>query len=391
MARIIISGYMVRHPLAGNMLAYFHYVLGLHRLGHEVLYLEESGWPSSCYDPVGQTYVDDPHVGLRAVRDLLARYKLDIPVVYVNRDSGKIEGADWDELKRILRAADLLLNVGGVCWLPEFTLCRRRALVDMDPFFTQVGRFGWRLEEHQVFFSYGVNIGRPGCTVPTCGLEWLPTVPPVVSEIWRQRSEPSTHVFTTIANWSAYGTVTYRGERYGQKDEQFLALLDLPAHTSQKLELALSGAGPEVVELLTSRGWLVRDSGAVSTGAPRYQQYITDSRGEFSVAKHAYVKTHSGWFSDRSVCYLAAGLPVVVQDTGFSEWLPTDQGVLVFSSMDEAADGLERINADYPAHRSAAREVATKMFDYKVVLPRLLKSALSTNVLQGSPVARPES
>lgn len=371
---------MIRNPLAGNMLAYFQYVLGLHRLGHEVVYLEESGWSYSCYDPLNGEYGDDPHPGLGAVRALFAAHGLDIPIVYVNRDSGLIHGAERGDLKGMLRATDLLLNLGGVCWLPEFHLCSRRALVDMDPLFTQIGRFGGEgMDYYHAYFTYGANIGRPSCTVPTGGVDWVPTVPPVVPEVWQTvgRSQFSQEgVFTTVASWSAYGATTYQGHRYGQKDEEFLRLLDLPRRTSQKLELALSGTSAEVAECLRAAGWRLRNGGEVSRDVRTYQSYIVGSRGEFSAAKHAYVRTRSGWFSDRSVCYLAAGLPVILQDTGFTDWLPSGRGVLAFSSLEEAASCLERVDAEYEAHRRAANEIAGATFGYRTVLPQLVDAAL---------------
>lgn len=384
MVRIVICGYMIRYPSAGNLLAYFHYVMGLRRLGHEVLYLEESGWPGACYDPHTGDYGDDPGPGLRAVRALLAEHASVVPVCYVDRDSGAVSGADWAGVKRMLAASDLLLNLGGVSWLPEFALCRRRALVDMDPFFTQIGRFGGSLlADHHVHFSYGANIGHRSCAIPTGGVDWLPTVPPVVPDLWAEGAtglaEPGDgsavgdRPFTSVANWSAYGAVTYRGEHYGQKDEEFERLLDLPQRTSHPLELALAGAGVEVVERLRTAGWLVRAAGEVCIDVPTYQAYVAGSRGEVSAAKQAYVKTRSGWFSDRSVCYLAAGRPVILQDTGFSEWLSTGRGVLAFSSVEEAVDCIEKVNATYPAHRRAASETAAQTFDYRVVLPKLLE------------------
>jgi hypothetical protein len=309
-------------------------------------------------------------------------YGIKIPVCYVNRDSGNVEGAEWKDMKHMLADADLLLNLGGVCWLPEFRFCRCRVLVDMDPLFTQVGRIGVDCPNgHHVHFSYGVNIGTHDCTIPTNGIDWHPTVPPVVPEIWqgskfaRNNCGQADAPFTTVANWSAYGSVIYRGEHYGQKNEEFLHLLELPDRIEQKLELALSGCNEETERLLRTAGWSVRDGAEISMNMPKYQTYISRSRGEFSVAKHAYVKTRSGWFSDRSVCYLAAGRPVILQDTGFSKWLPTGKGVLAFSSMD-AADCIERVNADYPAHCSEAKQIAEQKFSYKVVLPQLLDSAL---------------
>jgi hypothetical protein len=178
---------------------------------------------------------------------------------------------------------------------------------------------------------------------------------------------------TTIANLNAFGAVTYQGEHYGQKDEEFLRFIDLPSRTSQTIELALKDSHG-VRERLRSAGWLVRNAGEVSTEVPTYQAYITSSKGEFSVAKNGYVKTHSGWFSDRSVCYLAAGLPVILQDTGFNEWLPAGHGVLAFSSVEEAAECIQRVNAEYPDHCRTARELAQSTFSYKVVLPKLLEA-----------------
>ncbi|MDZ8185426.1 MAG: hypothetical protein RMX96_11300 [Nostoc sp. ChiSLP02] len=376
---------MIRYPVAGMLLVFFHYLLGLARLGHNVFYLEESGWSQSCYDPVRQEYSDDPQQGMAIIHAVMAQFGLQIPICYINRESGQIWGATWDDLKQMLKEADVLLNIGGVCWLPEFRLCRRRTLIDLDPFFTQIGRFAVEdLDEYQVYFSYGVNIGKSDCTVPTRGIDWHPTVPPVVPEIWHKsvaaNEQPIAESlmdapFTTIANWSAYGGVTYAGEYYGQKSEEFLQLLNLPNHTAQRLELALSGANEEIKTQFLRAGWLIQDGGAVSVDLATYQTYLISSRGEFSVAKQAYVKTHSGWFSDRSVCYLAAGLPVVLQDTGFTDWLTTGHGVLAFSSLESAVDCIERVNADYPAQSLAAREIAEQIFSYKVVLPRLLETA----------------
>jgi hypothetical protein len=389
-ARIVVCGYMVRHPLGGNLLAYFHYVLGFHRLGHEVVYLEESGWSGSCFDPVKRDYGDDPQAGLHIVRALFAAYGLDVPVIYVNRDSGRVEGADWDEVRELLEGTDLLLNVGGVCWLPDFRLCRRRALIDMDPLFTQIGRFGAEgRDDYHTYFTYGVNIGKPGCTVPSGGMDWIPTVPPVVPEMWYDSERrglgniPEGSAFTTVANWKAYGATTYHGERYGQKREEFLRLLSLPNRTVQTLELALAGVGTEDRHRLRAAGWSVRNAGEVSEDVRAYQAYITGSRGEFSAAKHAYVKTRSGWFSDRSICYLAAGLPVILQNTGFTDWLRADHGVLAFSSVEEAADSLERVNAEYQTHCDSARVIAERHFSFRAVLPALLDRTLAKGADRG--------
>jgi hypothetical protein len=375
-ARIVVSGYMVRHPFAGNLLAYFHYVLGLVRLGHEVVYVEESGWPYSCYDPETSLWCDHPSTGLRVVRALFAAHDVDAPVIYVNRDTRDIEGAGHDELECRLREADLLLNIGGVCYLPPFLLCGRRALIDMDPLFTQVERFGARaLADYHAHFSYGANIGQAGCTIPTCGINWRPAVPPVVLDLWEWGCPRAGAPFTTIGNWGSYGKIAHQGASYGQKDEEFLRLIDLPRHTAQRLELALSGAEADAGRL-EQAGWLVRDAGVeIGMDVTGYRQYIRASCGEFSVAKNAYVASRSGWFSDRSACYLAAGLPVVLQDTGFSRWLPTGRGLLPYATLEEAADRLGQVAGDYALHRRAAHAIAAEVFAHDTVLPQLLDRA----------------
>jgi hypothetical protein len=286
---------------------------------------------------------------------------------------------DTVEMRRHISEADLLLNVGGVCWLPDFLLCQRRALVDMDPFFTQIGRFAVEgLDEYQAYFTYGANIGRAGCDIPTNGKTWLATVPPVVPEIWNTDSSsvqpPGNAAFTTVANWTAYGTVEYQGVRYGQKDQEFLGLGDLPRRTDQKLELAIANADANAVRMLERSGWSLVDAAEISKDIETYRKYITESKGEFTVAKNAYVKTNSGWFSDRSVCYLAAGRPVIMQDTGFSEWLPSGEGVLAFSTVDEAIACIEQVNRSYFANCRTAKELAEEKFGYKVVLSALLDS-----------------
>ena len=382
MARIVVCGYMVRYPVAGNVLAFFHYLLGLQRLGHEVCYIEESGWPNACYDPAGGHWGNDPSAGLRIVRALLSQHGVGCPIYYVERHAENRDARDWSDLKAVLDQADLLLNIGGVCWLPEFRLCRRRALIDMDPLFTQVGRFGGEaLREHQVHFSYGANIGLVGCHVPTVGIRWLPTVPPVVPDIWDpatagDRGAGNEGAFTTVAHWTSYGAVTMNGERFGQKEPEFLRFIDLPAHTAQRLELAISGVGARVRQEMESAGWSFRSAGEVTRDVAALAGYIGSSRAEFSVAKEAYVKTRSGWFSDRSVCYLATARPVVLQDTGFSRWLPTGLGVLAFSTLNEAVECIDRVNRDYAAHCRRAREIASGTFGYQVVLPPLVEAAL---------------
>ncbi len=372
----MVAGYAIRHPVGGNLIACLHHILGLARLGHEVVYVEDAGWPFSCYDPLKGEYNDDPSYGIRAVRQLLTAHGAEVPICYLASNDVGTLGLDRTSLLRALREADLLLNVGGVCWISEFESTRRRALIDKDPFFTQVGLFGGSVaDRHHIHFSYGVNIGRQGCSIPDAGIRWHPTVPPVVLDLWVPENGNVDAPFTTIGSLKPIATVTYNGEEYGQKDVEFAKFMELPRRTSQRLELALKDSR-EMMDRMASAGWSVRSAAQVSTAPEAYRRYICGSRGEFSVAQNGYVKTWSGWFSDRSVCYLAAGRPVVIQDTGFSDWLPTGCGVVSFKTVDEAVEGLSKVNAEYAAHSAAAREIAMTTFDAGVVLARLLDVAL---------------
>lgn len=390
MALIVVSGYMVRYPVAGSQLAYFHYLLGLSRLGHDVVYLEESGWPDSCYDPATNTQTSNPAAGLRSVRQLCDAFGLDCPIIYVDRETGATHGAPRSTVESYLAAADLWLNIGGVCMLPEVELCRRRALVDMDPMFTQVGKFGGsELDFYHAHFTYGTNIGRSVCAIPTGAIEWQPLLPPVVQDIWwdghgAEKPDRASAPFTTVANWSAYGPMEWNGRLYGQKDQEFLRLSKLPALTSRRLLLALSGEGEAVRREFRTRGWTIVGAAELSRELDTYRQFIQGSAGEFSAAKHAYVVTRSGWFSDRSVCYLAAGLPVVVQDTGIGESLELGRGVLVFASLEEAAAAIEQVSDDYARQSRWARELAQEVFDARVVLPKLVEGALADSTTTGS-------
>jgi hypothetical protein len=374
-SRVVVAGYLLRHPAAGNLLASLQYVVGLHRLGHEVTYVEESGWPWSAYDIGTGRWVEHPASGLRTARALVDRYCPGVRVVWIDGASGAVDGAEPAELRELLASADLLLDVGGVCWLPEFALCRRRALIDMDPFFSQVQGFASKvLDTYDVHFSYGTNVGRPGCTVPAMGVEWQPTLPPIVPDLWSSGPAAAGAAYTTVANWTGYGGIEVDGERYGQKDEEFLRLLHLPSAVPAPLELALGG-GHDVRPLLRAHGWRVLDAGDLSADVDRYLGYVAGSRGELSAAKNAYVRTRSGWFSDRTAGYLASGRPAVVQDTGCRA-VPDGEGLVFFSDPAGAAAVLADVERDYDRHAAAARQLAEERLAAGVVLPELLSRAL---------------
>ncbi len=375
--RIIVSGYVVRYPLAGNVWAHLQYVIGLARLGNDVWFVEEAGWPESCYDPEQNRMTSDPAYGVRVLTGLLARHGLAEKWAY--RDTfGEWHGLPGAQVDEVIAGADLFLDVGGTGYLPQMRYAKRRAYIDMDPAFTQFRAFGAhaRLHEYDVLFTYGGNIGRPRCRVPTLGFAWTALRPPVVLDIWRTSALPPPGApWTTIANWVAYGSCEYEGETYGQKDVEFMRLGDLPARVAYPIEVAV--AGDDIPsDVLETNGWRLRDSLAVSRDPWDYRDYLHASRGEFSVAKHGYVTTRCGWFSDRTATYLASGRPAVVQDTGIGEDLPVGNGLLLFRTADEAAAALDTIEADYEAHVRAARVIAERHFDSDKVLAGLLAACI---------------
>jgi hypothetical protein len=170
--------------------------------------------------------------------------------------------------------------------------------------------------------------------------------------------------------------VTLNGDTYHwSKHQEFLKFLHLPEQSHRPFELALACDDPDTLQLLRSHGWRVRDAIALSEDILPYRDYILQSRGEFTVAKDQNIRLRTGWFSDRSVCYLAAGRPVITQDTGFGKMLPTGKGLFAYRTMEQILDALEQISADYSLHRQAAEEIAVEYFSADRVLASLLERA----------------
>jgi len=374
--KIICSGYLVRYPLGGMSWHHLQYLVGFQRLGHQVFYFEDYGWPSSCYDPVSNDMTSDPGYGIAYVQNLFQQHNLADRWCYLAED-GTTYGMPRQQLAQLLSQCDVYFNLSNINWIPELKECRRRALIDTDPVFTQIGAhgLGGPLSSYHALFTYGENVHRPGCSMPTGGAHWLPTRQPVVLELWPvERGHPSAP-FTTIMNWSAYGEREYGGRIYGQKDREFKPFFSLPRDLGELMEIAINA--PEAIrEQLINGGWRLADPREVTRDPSTYQQYLKSSRAEFSVAKHAYVSTRCGWFSDRSSGYLAMGRPVIVQDTGFSDFLPCGAGLLAFRNPDEAIFSIRQLNDDYDSHCQAARAVAEVYFDSRRVLSNLLEKSL---------------
>jgi hypothetical protein len=285
------------------------------------------------------------------------------------------------DVHRWADGADLLVNLSGRLHLAELRhVVRRRVYVDLDPGFTQIwqAQYGvdMNLAGHDAYVTVGLNIGRPGCPVPTLDLAWRPLPPPVVLDEWRSAGEARDAAYTTVADWRGYAPVEWQGVWYRQKADEFLRLIELPRRVAETLELCLA-IHPDEPDLprLRANGWRLSDPRVHAADSEAYRAYVRRSRGEFSVAKHGYVVGRTGWVSDRTACYLAAGRPAVVQDTGLAPHLPVGEGLLVFTDLDSAAGALAEVERDYPRHARAARELARRRFDSDRVLGELLDAA----------------
>lgn len=374
--RILVSGHIIRYPLGGQCWHHFQYLVGLQRLGHEVYFYEDFGWPDSCYDPSRDIMSADPTYGVGFLRDLLTPYGLGERWCYLS-ENGRAHGMSRKDLADLCRDSDLYINLSNLNWIDELKVCRRRVLVDTDPVFTQIGAIGMggRFEDYDRLFTFGENVHQDGCTMPTAGKHWIPTRQPVVLELWPVTPVPTNGDLTTLTNVMAYGEHRHEGISYGQKDREFAQFINLPGYVPVRLRLALAG-GEEMQRILRDHGWVIDNPLEASRKPEIYQRYIQQSLGEWCVAKHGYVSTHSGWFSERSAAYLASGRPVIVQDTGFSRFLPAGEGLFAFGSMQQAVDAIHAVVRNPEAHARAARTLAEEFFDSDQVLTKLLENAV---------------
>jgi hypothetical protein len=379
--KAVVTGAIATFPVGGVAWDYGQYALGLERLGFDVYYLEDTGLLT--FDPLKGEYGEDAEYGVRFLQESLAALSPSLGRSWrFCASDGRSYGMDAKAFADVLGEAGLFLNVSGLSLLrDEYMRCPRKILIDTDPGWNQFVTFpkwdakpGWLgthgYRGHDYFFTYAERVGQPDCPLPSLGLDWHPTRPPVVLDCWGA-AEPG-QTWTTVMSWDNYQRpIEYDGVTYGSKEAEFARIETLPSRVAAPLELAVGGVRPPM-ERLRNQGWSVIDSVQISQTAQSYRSYIERSRGEFSVAKNVYVATRSGWFSCRSVCYLAAGRPAVVQDTGFSERIPTGEGLLAFSGLEEAQQAIERVECDYDRHSQAARALAREHFAAERVLSELI-------------------
>jgi hypothetical protein len=384
--RIVVMGFMGGMPIAGVIWQHIHYVVGLQRLGHEVYYIEDSA--RLPYNP--ETFeVSDEVDYAGKILDRLAR-EFD----FINRwafcaryvKETPTTGLPLRKIRELYREADAILNICGTQEFNDDLLQNERIIyVESDPAVEQIKiDKGVRstidyLKGHHALFTFGENVPTKSFPVPKHGFKWNATRQPIVTDLWKtQRGPKRAAVFTSIANWSTSGLkdITWRGKKYlWSKSREFLRFVGAPKKARETFELATNIQDERTRKKFLSNGWRFTSPLQISVDYWLYRDYIQQSKAEFTVAKDQYVRLNTGWFSDRSACYLAAGRPVITQETGFTKNYGGDAGLLAFRSLGEVAEAVKMINADYKKHSDAAREIAREIFEAENVLKSLLDRA----------------
>lgn len=390
MKTILVSGALANKlHNGGEAWVRLSWLLGLRQLGFQVYFVEEIA-RHACVDAAGAVTTFAESLNLAYFKAVTTHFGLHDVATLLYAEGEACYGLSYADLLDLAATADLLINISGhLAHAPLLRRLRCKVYIDIDPAFTQFwyadGLSGARLQNHDLYFTIGENIGTPRSSIPTGDIHWRHTRQPVVLEEWpvypltdnlsQAHAEAELIRFTTVASWrGAYGPVEFGGRTYGLKVHEFRKFITLPEQTPGCFEIALSIHPGETrdLHLLHQHGWQLVDPQQVAADPQRFRHYVQHSHAEFSVAQGIYVDTQSGWFSDRTVRYLAAGKPVLVQDTGFSHYLPVGEGLLAFRTLAEATQGAEAIGRDYQRHCRAARALAESHFAAAVVLRKLL-------------------
>lgn len=384
--KIIVMGFMGSVPIAGVIWQHIHYIVGLQRLGHEVYYIEDSA--RIPYNPVAQTVENDFAYAASILGSLGERFGFSDRWSFCARYLSDCPGAGLPlpAIRKLYREADAILNVCGAQEFNEDLHQSQRVIyVESDPVVEQVRVDRGvtdtidHLKRHHRLFTFGENVATGPFPVPLHGLQWLPTRQPIVTDFWTPPAPPPAGaVFTSVANWSTAGKkdVEWRGQTYlWSKSLEFMKFVDAPVQAGEPFELATNIPDPATRALFQRNHWRLIPPDQMSIDFDRYREYVRASKGEFTVAKDQYARLNTGWFSDRSACYLAAGRPVITQDTGFAHLFGGDKGLFAFTTMEDIVEAVRRINSDYTAHSRAALEIAREYFEAEKVLASLLDRA----------------
>jgi len=384
--KIVVMGFMGSVPIAGVVWQHIHYIVGLQRLKHEVYYIEDSA--RIPYKPTTQTVENDFGYAARTLKTLSDRFAFSDRWAFCARylPDAPCAGLALPRIRQLYRDADAILNVCGAQELNEDLLQSQRIIyVESDPVVEQVRvDRGARdtvdhLKRHYRLFTFGENVGTDLFPVPLHGLEWLSTRQPIVTDFWAHTAlPPAGAVFTSVANWSTAGKkdVDWRGQTYlWSKSLEFMKFVDAPVQAGESFELATNIPDAATRALFLRNNWRLTTPDQMSIHFDQYREYVQSSKGEFTVAKDQYARLNTGWFSDRSACYLSAGRPVITQETGFTRLYGGDKGLFGFTTMEDIVEAVRRINADYPTHSKAALEIAREYFEAEKVLASLLDRA----------------
>jgi hypothetical protein len=384
--RIVVMGFMGSMPIAGVIWQHVHYIVGLQQLGHDVYYIEDSA--RLPYNPETFEVSEDFGYAAKILNRLAREFDFKNRWSYCARylKNNPTAGVSLKKIRQLYREADAILNICGTQEFNDDLLASDRILyVESDPGVEQIkidkairSTIDY-IGRHHALFTFGENIGTKSFPVPLHGFKWLPTRQPVVTDLWKTNRSPArAAVFTSIANWSTSGQkdLVWRGRKYlWSKSREFLRFVAAPKKSGETFELATNMKDTETRARFERNAWRLVSPEEMSVDYWQYRDYIQRSKGEFTVAKDQYVRLLTGWFSDRSACYLAAGRPVITQETGFTRNYGGNAGLLAFRSLGEIVDAVEKINADYKRHAHAAREIARELFEAKTVLKSLLDRA----------------
>jgi hypothetical protein len=378
--KIVLLGMITKIPVAGAVWGTLQYLVGFRQLGYDPYYVEaHARTPSMLMENATD---DGSALAAEFIDRQMRRFDLNHNwCFHALHDDGRCYGLSDSQLRDLYRDAALIINFhGSTIPLPEHSATGRLVYLETDPVELEVELHNQApgaaefLEPHVAFFTWGLNYGQPDCRVPLPkNFKFRTTRPAVIPELWEPYAVGSGEAFTTVGNWRQWGHVVFEGETYTwSKHFEFEKFLDLPQRTGCKFELGLSSYEPADQERLEQHGWAVTPALNFTRELDPYRDFVCRSRGEFTVAKDQNVRLRSGWFSERSAQYLAAGRPVVTQETGFSNVLPTGRGLFAFSTVDEAVAAIQSIQSDYDKHRRAARSIAREYFDADLVLRELL-------------------
>ena len=382
MPLIVVSGPLANKPGNGGAAwTRLSWTLGLRQLGCDVYFVEQIS-PTQCVDAEGSACDPACSINLAYFTKITRQFGLADRSALLLDSGSCCAGLSCSEVADLADAADLLVNISGHLTIDRIKRrFHKRAFLDLDPGYTQhwyaAGLGIDHIRDHHFYFTVGENIGRDDCQIPICDIAWRPVRQPVLLGEWPVvPGEGERLRFTTVASWRGpYGPVSRNGVQFGPKAHEFRKFVALPTQSDHEFEIALDihPADGRDLTAMRAQGWHIADPTVVAGNPLAFRQYLQQSSAEFSVAQGIYVNTNSGWFSDRTVRYLAAGKPALVQNTGFSRTYPVGCGLVPFRTLAEAVEGAERIDRDYAAHSRAARAIAEQFFDSDTVLTNLLR------------------